>query len=349
MTLLPGTPRVQIYPASDEATGYASAPTTSGGLLNVANYWWDVNTLQWTKATGGSLPGANVNVQNFPASFGASQVGAWTVAVNNLPAVQPVSESDGANVVLGATTDAAVISNATGTISSKLRGIVAILANVWDSVNGRLRVDGSGVIQPTHLTNIYGAVNSFSNDMLGRQIVSVSSSLGYTCNNYNNSPLQYQDWGTGTSTFLPNYSATEIATGAGTAGLYRYRQTLIHYRYQPGNAQEYMFTCIPGAMVTNLRRRWGAFDMLNGLYFEEDGAGKLNAVIRSNVTGSVVNTPFDITNAAPYGLTLDLTKNNIFYLIYTWFGSGEVEFGYYYNRVKIPLYVFNASNSINTP
>jgi hypothetical protein len=52
----------------------------------------------------------------------------------------PATIADGASVVEGATTDAAVTSNATGTISGKLRGLVAILADIWDSVNHRIAV-----------------------------------------------------------------------------------------------------------------------------------------------------------------------------------------------------------------
>jgi hypothetical protein len=40
----------------------------------------------------------------------------------------PVSETDGASVTLGATTDAAVTTSANGTVSGKLRGIVSLLA-----------------------------------------------------------------------------------------------------------------------------------------------------------------------------------------------------------------------------
>jgi hypothetical protein len=60
----------------------------------------------------------------------------------------PVTIIDGGDVAQGATTDVAVTSDVNGTISAKLRGFVKILASVWDSINGRLKVDGSGVTQP---------------------------------------------------------------------------------------------------------------------------------------------------------------------------------------------------------
>ena len=53
---------------------------------------------------------------------------------------------DGHNAAQGATTDAAVTTNTTGTISGKLRGLVAILADVWNSTLQALRVTTGGVV-----------------------------------------------------------------------------------------------------------------------------------------------------------------------------------------------------------
>jgi len=52
----------------------------------------------------------------------------------------PATIADGADVAEGATTDAAVTTDTAGTVSSKLRGLVKILGDVWDSVNHLLRV-----------------------------------------------------------------------------------------------------------------------------------------------------------------------------------------------------------------
>lgn len=57
-----------------------------------------------------------------------------------IPNPQPGSIADGSDVAIGATTDAAISTDTTGTISGKLRGFVKILANVWDSTAGRLKV-----------------------------------------------------------------------------------------------------------------------------------------------------------------------------------------------------------------
>lgn len=66
----------------------------------------------------------------------------------------PVTIADGSDVALGSTTDAAISSDTTGTISGKLRGLVKILASVWDSINGRMIVDGSEVTQPISASSL---------------------------------------------------------------------------------------------------------------------------------------------------------------------------------------------------
>ncbi len=93
---------------------------SSNETLAVGTYIWDTGTLAWIKSTG---------------SGGGGGGGAVTVV-------------DGGDVNAGSTTDAAVTTDTTGTLSSKLRGLVAILSSVWDSGNGRLKVDGSAVTQP---------------------------------------------------------------------------------------------------------------------------------------------------------------------------------------------------------
>ena len=64
--------------------------------------------------------------------------GAWEAVTTS--GGSAVTVADGADVTIGAIADAAVASDTTGTISGKLRGLVKILANVWDSGNSRLNV-----------------------------------------------------------------------------------------------------------------------------------------------------------------------------------------------------------------
>lgn len=124
-------------------------------------YIWDTNTLTWIPALQAATTG------------GGGGGGAVTVA-------------DGANVVEGATTDVAVTSDVNGTLSAKLRGLVKILASVWDAVHGRLIVDGSQVTQPVsgtvtanigtgNLAGITGTVTTTVSNFPSTQPVSAAS------------------------------------------------------------------------------------------------------------------------------------------------------------------------------
>lgn len=52
----------------------------------------------------------------------------------------PATLADGADVAEGATTDLAVISDVNGSVSGKLRGLVKMFADMWDSANHWLQV-----------------------------------------------------------------------------------------------------------------------------------------------------------------------------------------------------------------
>lgn len=82
------------------AVEYVNSPR---GAVQSLTYYWSIPLLEWTEGTQ-------------PAGGGGGG-GAATIA-------------DGADVTQGAISDAAVTTNATGTISGKLRGLVALIASV---------------------------------------------------------------------------------------------------------------------------------------------------------------------------------------------------------------------------
>ena len=79
-----------------------------------------------------SISGTTTSNQGSPNAGGAS---AWPVVVNGSAAV---TEADGASATVGAQADAAVITDAAGTISGKLRGLVKLLAGVINTTYGWL-------------------------------------------------------------------------------------------------------------------------------------------------------------------------------------------------------------------
>lgn len=138
------------------------------GHQHVLPYLWNPSTLAFEVSTGGGGAGS-VTVTNFPAlqpvsvangadvAQGTTTDAAWVSGAGTVIALlkkiasaggSAVSIADGADANQGTTTDAAVVTDVAGTMAGKLRGLVKILASVWDSVNGRLKVDGSAVTQP---------------------------------------------------------------------------------------------------------------------------------------------------------------------------------------------------------
>src|SRR5207253_2642483 len=81
----------------------------------------------------------------------------------------PATIADGADVAEGATTDAAVSTDATGTLSAKVRGIVKLLASVisggtvlvtTDPITGSVSVSNFPADQLVHATNLDVALST---------------------------------------------------------------------------------------------------------------------------------------------------------------------------------------------
>ena len=106
---------------------------------------------------------------------------------------------------------------------------------------------------------------------------------------------------------------------------------------------------------TNLRQRVGYFGSENGVFLEQDNS-VVSGVLRSNVTGSVVDTKIAQANwnvdpldgTGPSGVTLDLTKVQVMWLDFEWLGVGSVRFGFVMNGQLIPCHVFHHANIIDS-
>lgn len=146
-----------------------------------------------------------------------------------------------------------------------------------------------------------------------------------------------------------NRSSFYLTTG-GVGSLAR-RQSRQRGIYQPGASQEVHATFTFGTPTTGIRQRVGYFDDNNGLYLELDGTTGLSFVVRSKLTGSVVNTAIaraawqdKLDGTGPSGLTLDLTKSQILAIDFQWLGVGRVRFGFIINGLYVQCAVANQAN-----
>lgn len=164
--------------------------------------------------------------------------------------------------------------------------------------------------------------------------------------------------GSGTKTHLPNESTIklEIAT-ANNDGIIR--ETLRTMPYQPGKSLLIMNTFAMGTPKANVVQRLGYYSANNGIYFEND-SGNNYVVLRSSVTGNVVETKvaqtdwnvdkFDGTGYSSQGTGpehtsgLDVTKSNLFWMDIEWLGVGDVRCGFLVDGLLKTAHVFHNDN-----
>lgn len=159
-----------------------------------------------------------------------------------------------------------------------------------------------------------------------------------------------------TSTWDSSHSAVLMSVTS-TVGSKVVRQTRNVMRYVPGRPAEYSQAFIMNGAVSGVRQRVGMFDDNNGFYFERAANGTLYCVIRSNTTGSPVETRIaqsswngdKLNGTGPSGVTLDLTKTQLLVVDYEWYGVGAVKFSFVINNQTIDIHTFLHANVITDP
>lgn len=179
---------------------------------------------------------------------------------------------------------------------------------------------------------------------------------------YGDSALFWENQATGTGAIsnLLNSSAVLMTTGGALSGAKLVRQTRLNYLYQPGKSHLVAMTFVFGVAVANARRRAGYFNAQNGVFLEQT-VGAVSLVLRSFVTGSVVDTPvaqadwnldtFDGSHNArnPSGLLLDLEFNQILTIDLQWLSAGRVRIGFDINGSIFYAHEFLTANLIAAP
>jgi len=157
--------------------------------------------------------------------------------------------------------------------------------------------------------------------------------------------------GGGSDAHVANIAATRLSVGTpnGDSIIHQTRQ---YFNYQSGKGMFILMTGVMGSKA-NTRRRIGYFDDNNGLFFEHDGTN-LKIVRRTNVTGTPVDNPIlqsawnvdklDGTGAS--GITLDISKTQIFALDFQWLGVGKIRYGFDINGEFVICHQEDFANSL---
>ena len=192
-------------------------------------------------------------------------------------------------------------------------------------------------------------------DAFGRLRVSNPLTLFDSSHRYRDNGL----WNTlavigGTSVFSPNEGLVNLNV-TGTAGSQVLRETAKVFSYQPGKSLLAFNTFVMAPAQTDLRQRVGYFGTDNGIYLQLNNS-TLSFVERSLVTGivteSVVNQASwnadTMDGNGPSGVTLDITKAQIFFMDIEWLGEGTVRLGFVIDGNFIVCHRFNHANLITS-
>lgn len=166
--------------------------------------------------------------------------------------------------------------------------------------------------------------------------------------------------GTSTYTFLANEGVMNLSIGTGINDSI-VRQTKRVFHYQPGKSLLIMNTFVMEPAKDGLRQRVGYFSSQNGVYLEQDGT-TINLVIRKFTSGVVDDTSEKVAKTAwngdrldgsggshnRSGITLDLTKAQIFWADIEWLGVGSVRAGFVINGQYIVCHTFMHANILST-
>jgi len=209
-------------------------------------------------------------------------------------------------------------------------------------------ISASGPLNGNILTNLPMLADAF-----GRLRVSQPLTLFDSSHRYRDNGL----WNTlatngGTAVFSPNEGLVNLSVN-GANGSQVLRETAKVFSYQPGKSLLVFNTFVMAPAQTGLRQRVGYYGIDNGIYIQLND-DILSFVERSAVTGAPTESivPQAAWNAdtmdgnGPSGITLDITKAQIFFMDIEWLGEGTVRLGFVIDGNFVVCHRFNHANLI---
>ena len=196
-------------------------------------------------------------------------------------------------------------------------------------------------------------------DAFGRLRVTNPLTLFDSKQLYSSQPLYWDDQevsGSGTSSVhSQDRASTTMQVTNLTAGK-RVRQTFQRFNYQPGKSQLILMTGVlsAGGGASGIHSAMGYFDDKNGIFVSTNDTVSFN--IRSHTSGTPVDTSVSqsswngdkLDGTGPSGITLDVTKAQIFWTDMEWLGVGSVRVGFVIDGAFILCHTFNHANTIDS-
>lgn len=194
-------------------------------------------------------------------------------------------------------------------------------------------------------------------DAFGRQRVSNSATVFQNKNIHSKNDGRFEERTVGgaTITFNASDAAADLTVGTGATDS-AVRQSVRYIPYVPAKSQRITQSFLFPASKTGVNIEVGYGDDLNGVFLGRDGTAEPKWFIRSNTSGSAVDTAVaqsswnldtldgsgDTSN--PSGIMLDLTMVELSFIDFQWQGVGRVRTGFIIAGRIIYTHEFNHAN-----
>ena len=196
-----------------------------------------------------------------------------------------------------------------------------------------------------------GNLNVFDNkqfDLFGNIKVSSSFTLLDIEHIYNKNPLSMDEYiSGGTSVYQTNDASVLMTVSANNNRVIR--QSRLYTVYQPGKSLCIRMTGVLNANTNanTTSSRIGYFDESNGLFFQYSGGVYSIVERKKNADNTVTDTAINRNNwndkldgTGASGITVDFTKNIIYYIEFAFLGVGIVKMGVVYSGTLYIAYTF---------
>lgn len=221
---------------------------------------------------------------------------------------------------------------------------------------------GDNMVNTLNITEASEALVTFSEgspqfDSFGKLQVAEDVTIGEYTFNYSGRDGHFTDTQVlGATITHDQATACMILNNPVTAGSVVKRTTDVHHKYTPAQSLAGIMTVVIGDQGKNsVTRRWGLLSNTDGVFFELVDS-ILSVVIRSSTSGTPVETRINqadwsvdrMDGSSGYfnksKITLDITKDNIYWVDFQWLGAGSVRWGVDIGGVRIILHQEDNAN-----
>jgi len=153
-------------------------------------------------------------------------------------------------------------------------------------------------------------------------------------------------------------SCVQLKLPAASTGTVAHTTNTYHH-YFPGQSHLILMTvALTDVSQQGVDRSWGYFDDRNGYFFRCNG-GSLELVIRSDINKTMQESPSEtvittfnkdpIDGTGLSGFSIDLSKDNIYWIDFQWLGAGRIRFGTYYKGQRIVIHEYYHNDNLGVP